>query len=119
MKRFLAYLMAIPVAVVLIVFAVSNRDPITIAFDPMAAETPMFAFDFPLYLVLFCALILGVIVGGVATWRGQGKWRKRARERRYEAAKWRHEAERNKARAEKLAKQKPALPASTAQRDAA
>ncbi|MCC2112099.1 MAG: DUF1049 domain-containing protein [Hyphomicrobiales bacterium] len=118
LKRFLAYLIAIPVAIALIVFAVANRNPITISFDPTAAETPLATIDLPLYLALFAALILGVVIGGAATWFGQGKWRRRARERHYEAAKWRFEADRNKERAENLAAQ-PALPAPTGHRDAA
>ncbi|MBV8564699.1 MAG: LapA family protein, partial [Methylobacteriaceae bacterium] len=42
--------------------------------------------------VLFAALMLGVLVGGIASWLSQGKHRRAARQYRAEAARLRAEA---------------------------
>jgi uncharacterized integral membrane protein len=66
-------------ALLIAMFAVANRAPVLIGFDPFGAQPPMFAFVSPLYLALMAALILGVVVGGVAAWMSQGPKRRRAR----------------------------------------
>ena len=38
--------------------------------------------------------IIGVILGGIATWVSQSRWRRLARSRGQDAARWRAEAER-------------------------
>ena len=120
LKRLLLLLVTVPVGVALIAFAVANRHEVKISFDPMTVDAPMFSVSVPLYLALFAALIIGVMVGGAASWLGQGKWRKRARQRRYEAAKWRYEAERNRERIETEIPAAPTgLPAPRGHRDAA
>ena len=63
----------------IVMFAVANRAPVTIALDPFGGEPPMFTVAMPLFLVLLVALIAGVIVGGAAAWSRQRKWRRRAR----------------------------------------
>jgi hypothetical protein len=37
---------------------------------------------------------LGLVVGGAATWLGQGKWRRLAREETRQARDWRRQADR-------------------------
>ena len=43
---------------------------------------------------IFAALIIGMLVGGALTWFGQGKFRRRLRERTHEAYRWHSEATR-------------------------
>ena len=53
--------------------------------------------------------MLGMIVGSLATWFKQGKYRKKARVEAREAVKWHTEADKQRERAEGVAAQK-ALP---------
>jgi uncharacterized integral membrane protein len=78
-RKIVTVLILIPLALAIAVFAVSNRAPVLIGFDPFGAEPPMLAFPMPLFLALLFALILGVIIGGVAAWSAQRRWRRRAR----------------------------------------
>jgi len=78
-RRIVTVLILLPLALVIVLFAVGNRAAVTLAFDPFAAEPPMFSASLPLFLALLIALILGVIVGGAAAWARQRKWRRRAR----------------------------------------
>ncbi|BBE73724.1 LapA family protein [Oharaeibacter diazotrophicus] len=96
MKSLVLLLVGGPVAVVLMAIAVVNNQPVTIAFDPFTPSTPFLALTVPLYVVFFGALLLGIALGGVATWARQGRFRKAARVNRREAARWRVEAERLK-----------------------
>lgn len=79
-RKIVTILILIPVALLIVMFAVANRAPVTIALDPFAGETPMFTTTAPLFLLLLVALIAGVIVGGAAAWSRQRKWRRRARQ---------------------------------------
>jgi uncharacterized integral membrane protein len=78
-RNIVRVLILVPLALLIAMFAVANRAPVLIGFDPFGAQPPMFAFVSPLYLALMAALILGVIVGGVAAWMSQAPKRRRAR----------------------------------------
>ena len=93
-RKIVTVLILVPLALVIVMFAVANRAPVRLAFDPFASEPPMLAFALPLFLVLLAALIAGVIIGGAAAWSRQRKWRRRAR---------RHAADLKEARAEAAA----------------
>ncbi len=62
------------VALVGISIAISNRQPVTLALEPLP-----YAIDVPLYLVIFAVLFIGVLVGAFAMWWRDGRVRKRAR----------------------------------------
>jgi uncharacterized integral membrane protein len=79
LRNVIAALILIPLTLAIALFAVANRAPVVLGFDPTGAQPPMFAFIMPLYLALLTTLIAGVIVGGVAAWMRQSKWRRRAR----------------------------------------
>ena len=78
-RNIVRVLVLAPLALLIAMFAVANRAPVLIGFDPFGAQPPMFAFVSPLYLALMVALILGVVVGGVAAWMSQNPRRRRAR----------------------------------------
>jgi len=80
----------------LIAFSVANRHFVQLSFDPMNVSDPAFAVSIPVFAVVFGALAIGLVLGGIGTWFTQSKHRKLARERREEAAKWRFEAESQK-----------------------
>lgn len=99
MRRLVATLVLVPVAIVLIALAVANRVPVRLAFDPFNPTTSPLAVTLPLFWVVFAALAIGVLLGGAAVWLRQGRFRKAARREHDEAARWRREAERGRARA--------------------
>lgn len=78
-RKIVKALILIPLAIILIAFAVANRQTVTVSFDPFDKTDPAFALALPLYVLILALVIAGVIVGGVAAWMRQGKWRWRAR----------------------------------------
>ncbi|CAO4178275.1 LapA family protein [Methylorubrum populi] len=84
MIRFLKALVLLPVAIVVVLLAVANREPVTLSLDPFSPE-PVFSVVLPLYAVLFGAVALGILVGGIGSWLGQSRTRQRARYHRREA----------------------------------
>ena len=81
----------LPLAAILVIFAVANRHWVTVSFDPFNSTDPSLGIDLPLFVVILLSAMLGVLAGGVTTWIRQGRWRKAAR---------RHEADAAAARAE-------------------
>jgi uncharacterized integral membrane protein len=79
LRKIVTALVLIPLAVLLISFAVANRQAVTVSFDPFDPSSPAFSVALPLYLLILLLIIVGVIVGGAAAWLRQGKWRGRAR----------------------------------------
>ncbi len=79
LRKIVSALILLPLAALIVLFAVGNRAPVAVALDPFVNEPPMFAASLPLFLLLLVVLIAGVIVGGVAAWMRQSRWRRRAR----------------------------------------
>jgi uncharacterized integral membrane protein len=79
LRTFLKSLILVPIAVVLILFAVANRQWTAVSLDPFSGDSPVLAVHLPLFLAILLTLIFGVAVGGVAAWIGQRKWRRAAR----------------------------------------
>ena len=78
-RKIITALIVVPLAVVIIAFAVANRQTVTVSFDPFSLVSPAYAATLPLFVVIFVVLILGVLVGGFAAWIRQSKWRRTAR----------------------------------------
>ena len=78
-RKVVTWVLIVPLAAVIIAFAVANRQTVTVSFDPFSPTSPASAATLPLFVVLFMALILGVLVGGIAAWLGQRRWRRAAR----------------------------------------
>ena len=79
LRRIVSILVIVPLAIVIVAFAVANRQSVTISFDPFSSASPAYAATVPLFVLIFALLIVGVLVGGVAAWIRQGKWRRTAR----------------------------------------
>jgi len=108
-RTFLKALIWVPIALLLILFAVANREEIRVSLDPFS-DAPAVTFRVRLFLHILLVLILGVIIGGIVTWVGQSKWRRRARrlenglrDARAEAESWKRRAEVEQAAATPLA----------------
>jgi uncharacterized integral membrane protein len=82
MKRF-AWFITVPVALAFIAFAVANRREVILSFDPFSLDAPAIGFRLPLWLVAFLAFLIGIMVGGAASWiaRSRSEMRRAARER--------------------------------------
>ena len=78
-RKIVTAVIVIPLAVIIVAFAVANRQTVTVSFDPLSSTSPAYAATMPLFVLIFVLVILGVIIGGVAAWFRQGKWRRLAR----------------------------------------
>lgn len=85
-NRIMTFAVFIPLAIVLIALAVANRAPVALTLDPFNPGNPALTVSLPLFLYLFGALALGLVVGSVATWFRQGRYRRLARQRETELA---------------------------------
>lgn len=84
MIRFLKGLLLLPIAILVVALAVANREAVRVSFDPFAPDMPVFSLTLPLYAILFGCVAIGVVVGGIGAWLGQGETRRKSRERRRE-----------------------------------
>lgn len=56
-------------------FAISNRHEVGITMMPLS-----YRLEAPLFVVMFAALIAGIIMGGLASWAASSRLRRKARE---------------------------------------
>src|SRR5215475_12314813 len=85
MRKFFGTLFAILVFLILVTFAVANRHSVTVSFDPFNPADPSLSRSMPLFVLIIVVAILGVIAGGCATWFGQRRWRRAARQHEADA----------------------------------
>ncbi|HWU62987.1 MAG TPA: lipopolysaccharide assembly protein LapA domain-containing protein [Ensifer sp.] len=104
-KKLINVVILLPVAIILIVLSVANRQAVTLAFNPFDPSDSLLSITAPFFVYLFLAVVLGALMGAALTWFAQGKHRKRARHQAQETARWQGEARRNQKRAEELAQQ--------------
>lgn len=102
LKRLLTLFVVVPIGIILIVLAVTNRQPVRIDVPPYVGDAPFLSFSIPLFALVFLAVLVGMFLGSFATWLKQGRHRKQAREQKVEATKWHFEADKEKERVEEL-----------------
>jgi uncharacterized integral membrane protein len=85
MRKFVTAAILIPIVIVIVAFAMANRQLVAVSFDPFDPVRPAFSVQVPLYILIFILVGLGVVVGGIAAWFKQHKWRSRARRAETEA----------------------------------
>jgi hypothetical protein len=107
MRKFVAIVVLVPLAVVLVMFAVANRALVTVSFDPFSSVEPAFALKMPLFVLIFVLVGLGVLAGGIAAWLRQHKWRARARQAEAEARDLRARLEAQRLEADRSRSQAP------------
>ena len=81
MIKFLRTILGLIGLLLIVLFAVGNRQPVEVSLWP----TP-FVIELPLYGVFMTALIFGVILGGIASWLGGHKKRAEAARSRRQLA---------------------------------
>ena len=92
-RKLIAAIILVPLAVVIIAFAVANRQIATVSLDPFSAEHPAASLTLPLFALVIVLLVIGVLIGGIASWLRQSKWRRTARRLEREVADLRIEIE--------------------------
>jgi uncharacterized integral membrane protein len=83
-NRILLVVVFVPLAIVLVALAVANRELVPFTLDPFHPGNPALTIELPLFVFLFLALLMGVLVGSAATWLRQGRYRRLARDREKE-----------------------------------
>ena len=84
-RKIIFVLFLIPLAIALIALTVANRGNVPLSLDVFNPANPALTFHAPLFVWVFCALAIGIIVGGVGSWFAQGKHRKKERAYKKEA----------------------------------
>jgi uncharacterized integral membrane protein len=74
--RYVSWILTIPLTLIVISFAVSNRGQILFQLWPLPEGV-----NLPAFLVIFGALIFGIFIGGSAAWLSSLKFRNLARRR--------------------------------------
>ena len=78
--RRLSWIVTLPLLIVAVVFAVTNRHAVPVRLWPLQVEL-----ELPLYLLVLVALAVGLLAGALIGWIGAGGARRRAREARARA----------------------------------
>ncbi|MCM2291573.1 LapA family protein [Allorhizobium sp. BGMRC 0089] len=110
MKKIVNLVILVPLAIVLIVLCVANRQSVLLALNPFRPDDPMLSVAAPFFVFLLLSFVFGVVVGGLAIWFSQAKYRKRARIEARSAVKWQGEADKQKKRADHMAAVATGLP---------
>jgi uncharacterized membrane protein YciS (DUF1049 family) len=86
MQRFIRWAVGLPIAVIVVSFAIANRQRTVVSFDPFSSANPFASVEMPLWALFFFGLLLGAIAGWISCWFAQAKWRRSTREARKELA---------------------------------
>ncbi len=117
MKRF-SWILTLPLIAVAAIFAIANREPITLDLWPFEASPQL-----PLFVILLVCLVFGLLVGGLASWLSAAPIRRRARQARRRVAELEREVARLRQERDRAARavvppadsSQPGLPAPVAQ----
>ena len=74
--KFVFWIFVLIVAFVLALFAVSNREMVSLGLWPVP-----FLVEIPLYVAVLAALAVGFLIGELAAWIAGRRWRREARRR--------------------------------------
>src|SRR5262245_49836791 len=97
-RKLVTVLVLLPLAVALAALAVANRQSVVVSLDPFDQAHPALTVALPLFALILALVIAGVLVGGVAAWLRQSKWRRAARLAEADAHSLRAELDRIKRR---------------------
>lgn len=79
-RKIVSLVIFLPLAIMLIVLCVANREPVRLALNPFQPSDTVLSVTGPLFLLLFLALLVGMVIGSFGTWLAQAKYRKQARQ---------------------------------------
>lgn len=78
--RYFTWIITVPVAIIAVLFAISNRDLVTLNLWPLPYELTI-----PIFLAVLVAVVIGFLAGGLVAWTGAGRYRRAARQERARA----------------------------------
>ena len=84
-RFFVWFVIVLPAGILLVALAVANRHNVSVILDPFSPDNPVLAYEMPLFILVFGSLMTGLLMGGIATWLGQARWRQTAKRRSAEA----------------------------------
>lgn len=86
-SKIVGWLVLVPLCAALVAFALANRQLVAINLNPFGspASADAAGYGIPLFVILYIVLLIGVLLGGIATWFAQGQHRQRERHWRREA----------------------------------
>ncbi|MCZ8375406.1 MAG: LapA family protein [Beijerinckiaceae bacterium] len=108
MLRLLKFLLLLPVAILLVLFGVANRQIVSLVIDPLSPPAEALRVSVPLFLFFFGTLAVGAVIGSMVTWFAQGRHRKAERQFRRECDRLQDECTRLKAQSGQAATLLPA-----------
>ena len=106
MKHLTRWIVIVPAGVLAIFLAIANRHTASVRLDPFSPQTPALAIEAPMFIILFAAIFIGILIGGMATWAQAGQTRRTARRWRRRSQHLEKEVERARPQSEA-----PSLPA--------
>src|SRR4026208_534351 len=78
-RKIVSAVILVPLAAVIIIFAVANRQSVTVSFDPFSTTSPAYAVTLPLFGLLVVLVIGGLLLAGAVAVLGHARWRRAAR----------------------------------------
>lgn len=96
LRRIAFWLILAPATILLLVFALANRQRVFLSLAPFGG------IELPLFMIFFLSVIAGALVGGFIVWNTQRPWRALARRQEREIDELREENTRLKASAQPL-----------------
>ena len=103
MKRAFYYLTLVVALILVAAFALANRqwiaEGVDLSYDPTRPGSAETTLHLPMFLVLFAALLIGMILGGMTVWFRQGRFRRAARRAQSEVDRHRSEIDRLRSQA--------------------
>jgi uncharacterized integral membrane protein len=102
-RRLLNWLVLLPLAILLVLFAIANRNGVILSFDPFEGKESPLTISLPLFIVIFAALIFGILIGWLISLARQWRLWRAARAAENELA-------RTKAELESLRRPEPPRP---------
>jgi hypothetical protein len=94
LRRIIRLVLTLPAVIVLAAIGLANTQDVRLALDPFRPDDPALSLVLPFYAWLLAALIVGVVIGGLATWARQAHWRRSAARSEIETQRWKAEADR-------------------------
>jgi uncharacterized integral membrane protein len=73
LRRFAFWIILTPAALLLIAFALANRQRVFLSLAPFGG------IELPLFLIFFLSVLVGALIGGCIVWNTQRPWRQLAR----------------------------------------
>jgi uncharacterized protein HemY len=109
MRRLLFWLILVPLGALVVLFAVANRAAVVLSLDPFSGENSALSFSAPLFVVVLASVILGIVIGGVASLSHRFRMWRSVREAEKEAARYKAEAENERLVRESMQPEYPPL----------